>query len=439
MNQNKSNQEKSMKKFMIIWIGQFVSILGSGLTTFGLSVWVLEATGSAMTFTMTVLMRVLPGIIFAPIAGTFADRKNRKNIIIFTDAFDALLKIFMIILLITGQMKLWMIFPINFISAVFGTFQSPAFTASIPEIVPKKNLGRANGMMQLIPSIQNIIAPVVAGALYPLIDLSGLLTIDFITFFVAIGTVVSQKIPQPVIEDKRVNMGNIINDFKYTLTYLKGKQGFFSLIAVFALLNFIANLCIVLVGPIIMGNYNSVIYGMVNSISGIALVLGGLVASTIPTIKNRVKAIFISLILSGIGLCVMGVSPLWYIIGVGFFIFMLPVPFTNATLGTIMQVKIEGKVLGRVGAVIDGLLKIITPVAIVLSGVLAEKVFNPLLIDGGTLSNTWIGSLIGVGKNRGIGLMFILSGLILIVVCVLMLFNKVVMNLEENNPDAVLD
>jgi hypothetical protein len=92
-----------------------------------------------------------------------------------------------------------------------------------------------------------------------------------------------------------------------------------------------------------------------------------------------------------------------------------------------------------VGAVIDGLLKIITPVAIVLSGVLAEKVFNPLLIDGGTLANTWIGSLIGVGKNRGIGLMFIISGLILIAVCVLMLFNKVVMNLEENNPDAVLD
>ncbi|KUK15300.1 MAG: Major facilitator superfamily MFS_1 [Petrotoga mobilis] len=206
-----------------------------------------------------------------------------------------------------------------------------------------------------------------------------------------------------------------------------------------ALLNFIANLCIVLVGPIIMGNYNSVIYGMVNALSGVALVLGGLVASAIPISKNRVKAIFISLILSGIGLCVMGVSPLWYIIGVGFFIFMLPVPFTNATLGTIMQLKIEGNVLGRVGAVIDGLLKIITPVAIVLSGVLAEKVFNPLLIDGGALANTWIGSLIGVGKNRGIGLMFILSGLILCVVCGLMLFNKVVMNLEEKNQDAVLD
>ncbi len=131
MNQKKLDQEKSMKTFMIIWIGQFVSILGSGLTTFGLSVWVLEATGSAMTFTMTVLMRILPGIIFAPKAGTFADRKNRKNIIIFTDAFDALLKMFMIILLISEQMKLWMIFPINFISAVFGTFQGPAFTASM--------------------------------------------------------------------------------------------------------------------------------------------------------------------------------------------------------------------------------------------------------------------------------------------------------------------
>lgn len=415
-----------------------MSILGSGLSTFGLSVWIFEKTNSATSFAMTFLMNMLPGIFFGPLAGSLADRKNRKFIIIITDTMDALLKVLLVVLLVTNRMELWMIYPISFISSTLGSLQGPSFNASLPEIVPKKDLGRANGLMQLIGGIQGIIAPIFSGALYPTIGLSGLLIVDIVTFIIAMITIIFQKIPQPKIEDSKVNASNIIKDFKYAIEYLKKKVGFISLIMSFAILNFLANICVVLIGPLVMSNYESSYYGFVNSMSGMAMFLGGVIAGIFSLSKGRVKKIYLALILSGIGLIIVGISPTWYIIGIGYFIFMLPVPFANGNLGTIMQLKIEGNVLGRVGALVNSLLKIVSPIAIISAGFLSDKVFNPLLVERGKLSNTFIASILGVGENRGTAIMFILSGIFLILFCVLMTLNKDVINLEENNLDVNL-
>lgn len=431
------NASKSMKKFMTIWTGQFFSILGSGLSSFGLSIWVLKQTSSNMNFAMTFLVQILPGIIFAPMAGSFADRKNRKRIMILTDSIDALLKAVMVALVLTGTLKLWMVYPILFISSTLNTFQGPAFDASIPQIVPKEQLGRANGLRQLTRSVQSMIAPIVAGALYPVIGFSGLLGIDFFTFSIAILTIALQSIPQPSVSNDTEGKNRILSDMKFAMNYVKGKQGFSALISVFALLNFIANLCIVLVGPMIMANYDSKFYGLVNSASGAAMVVGGFVAGLLPASGNRVRKIFLSLILSGIGLCVMSKSPMWAVIAAGYFLFMLPVPFTNGTFGTMIHMKFSGDVLGRVGALVDGLMKIITPAAILLAGFLSDRVFNPLLMPSGLLAETWVGRFFGVGEQRGVALLFILCGLVLIATCITMLCNKKVMDMEKVNEDAV--
>lgn len=428
---------KSMKKFMTIWVGQFFSILGSGISSFGLSIWVLKQTSSNMNFAMTFLVQILPGILFAPMAGSFADRKNRKKIMILTDSIDAILKVLMVVLVLTGTMKLWMVYPILFVSSTLNAFQGPAFDASVPQIVPKDQLGRANGLRQLTRSIQSMIAPIVAGALYPVIGFSGLLVIDFFSFSFAIFTIALQSIPQPEVSDETGGKNSVLSDMKFAMNYVKGKQGFLSLISVFALLNFIANLCIVLVGPVIMANYDSQYYGLVNSASGVAMVVGGFVAGLFPASEHRVRKIFLSLILSGIGLCIMGKSPLWFVIAAGYFVFMLPVPFTNGTFGTMVHMKFSGEVLGRVGALVDGMMKVITPIAILLAGFLSDHVFNPLLMPEGALANTWAGNFFGVGEQRGVGLLFVICGLVLIATCIVMLCNKKVMEMEEVNQDAL--
>ncbi|MDU3124697.1 MAG: MFS transporter [Finegoldia magna] len=404
---------EKFKKFMVVWFGQFVSMLGSGISSFGLSLWIFMMTKSATTFAMTFLVQILPGIIFAPFAGSMADRKQRKHIIVLTDSLDAVLKVILMILLATGSMKVWMVYPLTFLSQTLGTFQNPAFNATIPLLVEKKDIPRANGFMQLIRAIQNMLAPLIAGALFSFIGLTGLFAIDFVTFFVAILTILPQKIEQEIEEVKESNFTKtIVSDLKIAIEVLKQKQGFIQIIVVFSILNFVAN---------------------------IAMVLGGVISGAIPSEKNKVRSIFLSLIICSIGLIVMGINYSWIVIAVGFFLFMIPTPYANGTLGSLMQLKIETKMLGRVGSLVDCLMKIVTPIAIILAGFLADNVFNPLLVKGGKLSDTFIGKIIGVGNGRGIGLLFVICGTILLIICVSMLLNKNINQLEELNPDVIND
>lgn len=429
--------EKSFRKFSVIWVGQFVSVLGSGLSSFGLSVWILTTTQSTMNFAMTFLVSILPSIFFSPLAGSFADRKNRKRIMVASDTGDALLKLLLLVLWGTRRLNLGAVYVLLFFSSAFNTFQGPAFNASLPEIVPKEKLGRANGMMQVITSVQSMIAPVAAGALYPLLQFGGLLVIDLATYVVGILTLVFQSIPQPFAENKSLRARHVFHDLCEAFCYIRQKVGLLDLILIFAVLNFIANLALVLVGPLVLARYSALEYGFVNSASGLAMVAGSLFAGILPPKKKRIQSILLALTVSGVGLMMMGVSPLWFIIAGGFFVFMLPVPYANGNFGTIIQTKVDGYILGRVSALLTALLRAVSPAAFLAAGFLADRVFNPLLEKGGAWSDSPLAVLVGSGKARGTGLLFVLCGFLLLLVCLFGTLNKRAMNVETRNPDVV--
>lgn len=431
------NAQKSFRKFTVIWLGQFVSILGSGLSSFGLSVWILTTTKSTMSFAMTFLVNILPSIFFSPLAGSFADRKRRKWIMIASDSCDAMLKIVLAVLWWTDRLHLGAIYAVLFLSSIFNTFQGPAFNASLPEIVPKDKLGRANGMMQVISSVQNMVAPIAAGMLYPVVQFGGLLAIDIATYAVGLLTLVFQHIPQPETSSERLRLKSVFGDLRDAFTYIRKKVGLLDVIAIFAVLNFIANLALVLIGPVVLSGGASVQYGFVNSASGVAMVVGSLLAGIIPPKRNRIKMILLSLTLSGVGLVIMGLSPLWYVLAAGFFVFMLPGPYANGNLGTIIQTKVDGYILGRVSALLSALLRLVMPLAFLSAGYLADHVFNPLLAEGGAWSHSFIAHMIGTGATRGTGLIFILSGVLLILICIFSQWNKKAMQVETRNPDVI--
>lgn len=411
-----------MKTFMVIWFGQFISMLGSALSAFGLGIWIFQKTGSAASFAMSAVCTVLPALLFAPFAGSIADRKKRKAIILLTDSIDAFLKILIVTLLIFNKLELWMVYPLVFISGTLGTFQNPAFGASIPMLVPTDRLTRANGLLQFSSAIQNLLAPVIAGFLYPLIELKGLFIIDFVSFFFALASIAFIKIPQPLIEKTKDSLVlAALKDLKYAWKYLIQKKGLMQLIVFFAFLNFIANLSMILLGPLMMSVYNSQAYGNVQAGIGLAMLLGGLCSSLIPDTKNKIKRILLILSLCSIGPIISGTTLNRIIITGGFFIFMFPVPYVNTLLMSIFQIKIERNVLGRVGALMTAILAAITPIAYLCAGPLADYVFEPLMNE----------------KGRGIGLIFIISGILLIISCLLMRLNKTVTSIEKRLPDYV--
>ncbi|MGI0518402.1 MFS transporter [Treponema denticola] len=411
-----------MKTFIVIWFGQFISMLGSALSAFGLGIWIFQKTGSAASFAMSAVCTVLPALLFAPFAGSIADRKKRKAIILLTDSIDAFLKILIVTLLIFNKLELWMVYPLVFISGTLGTFQNPAFGASIPMLVPTDKLTRANGLLQFSSAIQNLLAPVIAGFLYPLIELKGLFIIDFVSFFFALASIAFIKIPQPLIEKTKDSLVlAALKDLKYAWKYLIQKEGLMQLIVFFAFLNFIANLSMILLGPLMMSVYNSQAYGNVQAGIGLAMLLGGLCSSLIPDTKNKIKRILLILSLCSIGPIISGTTLNRIIITGGFFIFMFPVPYVNTLLMSIFQIKIERNVLGRVGALMTAILAAITPIAYLCAGPLADYVFEPLMNE----------------KGRGIGLIFIISGILLIISCLLMRLNKTVTSIEKRLPDYV--
>ncbi len=430
-------KEKSMKNFWTVLIGQFFSMLGSSISSFGLSIWVLLKTDNTMIFSLTVFAKMLPNVLLSPITGSVADRYDRKKIIIICDSADAIFKLIIVFLFLIGKFEIWMIILFNFLSSVVGSFQGPAFSASIPNMVEKENLTKANSFIVLIRSIESLLAPIIAGFLYPFLKLSGLFAIDFITYFIAIFTIISQNLRHEVKEKIETSFYKTVKrDFKETIIYLRNMGSFLTVIYTITFLNLLMVMSTPLLGPLVMSEYNEKIFAIIQTVFGISMVIGSLISSRIKT-DNKIKIFYIGLIVTGIGIFSISLSSKWYIIAIGLFIGVLPLPICNSMFSSVMQSKIKNNMLGKVGALISALSSLLTPFGILLSGSLSEYILKPLLVDGGKLSNTLIGKIFGVGEARGIGLMFAVCGILLTIIALICLFNKKITSFEKNYPDVI--
>lgn len=422
-----TSMEKSFRKFIFIWAGQFLSVLGSGISTFGLSVWLYDKTGAATPFAMAFLCSILPSLVFAPLAGSVADRKRRKAVIMITDSLDALLKLVLVVLLFTDIMQIWMVYPLMIVSSTLSTFQSPAFSASIPMLVEKEHLSRANGMRQLSGAVQSMLAPVLAGALYPFLHVEGLLIVDLGSYLFAIVTIAVVTVPQPKLapEASKALWSTAIGDFVAALRYLRRLPRLLSNILVFAVVNFIANLSIILVAPMILSNYDAAIYGLFETINGVSMIVGGLVASLLPSPKNKFATIYAMLIVSGIGLIIGGLSPNWLVIAGGMILFTLFIPYVNSLTQTMLQTMVDSTMLGRVDAATGVLCQMVMPISALLAGPLADNLFGPMMAENGVLGTSLVGRLIGTGTDRGAAVVFLLCGFMLCVLCLICLLRAV--------------
>lgn len=433
-----TSEKKSFLKFLFLWIGQFLSNLGSALSGFALSVWILEKTGSPTAFAVSLAMASLPGVLFSPFAGSLADRFNRKKIMIMTDSLDALLKLLFIFLILSGNLTIPVIYGLNFLSSSLGVYQSPAFSAVIPQLVEKRDLGRANSLNQLNMAIKSFVAPILGGVLYEAISLSGVFWVDFTTFFFAIGSLLLVAIPQlEHTGEGAFSLASLLEEFKESWDYVIIKKGFLELMVCLMFLNGFANLALTLVGPLVLSNYSPKVYGLVNSGFGVGLIIGALLSSAFPIRKDRVRKAILFLIPSGLALIVMGSSPSKWVIGLGGVLFFLAPPLTNATFGSLIQSKVEPSFQGRVFALIQALASFVTPLASFIAGPLSQDVFNPLLREGGGLADSIIGRVIGIGSTRGTGVLFIICGLLILSMVGILLVNDNIRHFEDNNPDIL--
>jgi MFS transporter, DHA3 family, macrolide efflux protein len=434
-----SNGVPGMRTFITIWMGQLVSILGSGLTSFALGVWIFSETGKATPFAMTVLLGTLPRLVFTPLAGSLADRWNRRWLMILADTGSAVVTLSVVILILTGELRIWNIYLIAVFNAVFASIQEPAYTSSISMLVPKKHYGRANGMIQMAESTSIILAPLLAGFLFGWIGLRGIILIDFFTFFFAVGALLIVHIPQPQPGDTGAKKPGMLQDVLFGWDYLRHRAGLFRLVWYFALINFLISLVTVLMTPLVLSFSSTSMLGMVQAISGVGMLAGSIIMSAWGGPQRKVFGVLGFIALAGFGLIIMGMQANILLITSGLFLIMISAPIASGCSQAIFQSKVERSVQGRVFAIRTTIARSITPLAFLTAGPLADIIFIPLLLPSGSLAATTIGHWIGVGPGRGIGLMFLISGFGLSITTLLAFINPHIRLVETQLPDALSD
>jgi DHA3 family macrolide efflux protein-like MFS transporter len=428
-----------MTVFAIIWFGQFVSLVGSGLTSFALGVWMFERTGSSTQFALIGLSAVLPRVILSPLAGTIVDRWDRRRAMILSDAGAALSTLVLAVLLFANRLDTWHVYLATGVSAAFSTIQWPAYAATTTLLVSKQNLGRANGMVQFGQAVADILAPALAGALVQTIRLRGVILIDVVTFLLAIATLLLVRFPKPQgVTPGEPQVASIKQEITFGWRYISARQGLLGLLVFFAAVNFLWGMVGALITPMILGFASSDTLGIIISIAGAGMLAGSLAMSVWGGPRRRINGVLRFEFLSGICFLLIGLRPSFWTTAIGAFGAHVTIAVVYGSNQAIWQSKVAPNVQGRVFAAQQMIARAAAPLAYLLAGPLADKLFEPLLATTGVLADS-VGQITGVGPGRGIGLLFILMGVTKMAVTLIGYAHPRVRLVEDELPDVIGD
>lgn len=432
-------EERGMITFLVVWVGQVVSMLGSSLSGFALSVWVYQSTGSATKFALIAFVSMLPGILLSPVAGALVDRWDRRWAMILADTGSGCTTLIVALLLWFGRLELWHIYLLLAVSSSFSAFQFPAFSAATSLLVPHRHLGRASGMTQMGSGVAEIIAPALAGALVVTLGPQGVLFIDVATFLFAITTLLIVRIPRPAASaEGAAARGSLLSEAVSGWTFIRRRPGLFALLLLFATTHVSMGMMQVLVTPMILAFTSADVLGRVLSGAALGMLAGSLLMTVWGGPRRRVSGILGFLLLQGAVLMVGGLRPSATLIAISGFVFLFCTPMIIGSSQAIWQSKVPLDLQGRVFAVRRMIAWSTLPLAYLIAGPLADRVFEPLLAEGGPLAAS-VGAWIGVGKGRGIALLFFVLGLfVLLVVAVASRFRRL-RQLESELPDVLPD
>ena len=175
MEETSTKRPTGMFGFTVVWLGQIVSVLASSMSQFGLSIWMYDQTKSALAMGMMQVFFITPFLLISPIAGVMVDRHNRKMMMMVSDLAAGIGTLAILVLQYFGILAFWHLYVVSIVYGLGMAFQWPAYSAAISTMVSKEQYGRANGMMSLVEAGPGVIAPLLAGALLPIIGLTGTL------------------------------------------------------------------------------------------------------------------------------------------------------------------------------------------------------------------------------------------------------------------------
>jgi MFS family permease len=423
--------------FSLVWLGQIVSVMATNMSAFVLSIWVFEKTQSATSLALVQVFFITPYILITPIAGVMVDRHNRKTMMMVSDLSAGLATVAILVLQAFGMLQVWHLYAAAILQGLGNAFQWPAYSAAISTMLPKEQYARANGMMSLIEAGPGVLAPALAGALLPIIGLSGILSIDVITFVFAVGVLAFVFIPQPKqSQDGAQAQGNLLQEAAFGFRYIFARPSLLGLQMIFFFGNLFTGIAFTVMTPMILSRTanDSAGLGLVMSAGAIGGVVGGVIMSAWGGFKRRVNGVLLGWGISCIFFALVGVGtavPFWIVMNA---LSSLVNPLINASNQAIWQAKVAPDVQGRVFSARTIIAWFTNPISPIIGGMMADYVLEPAMRTGGSLTSVF-GRLVPPGPGAGMALLIVFGALAASIVGWGGYFIPVIRNAEELLPD----
>lgn len=439
----RSLQHRGTRTFIIIWGGQLVSLLGTGMTRFALLIWAWQQTGEATTLALLGFFSYGPYVLLSPLAGIVVDRLDRRLVMLFADLCAGLMTLGLLLLFTTGDLHIWHLYLAQSLASVFEAFQIPAYSAATTMLVSKEQYTRISGMHSLAQSTSTVLAPIFAGALLALIDINGVMLIDVATFLIATITLLLVRIPRPsATTDDSETQGSKLKELSFGLRYILARRGLLGLLLIFAGMNLFAALTYYSILPaMILARTGSdeLVLATVQGALGIGGMTGGLLISIWGGPRKRVHACLmgaaLSFLIGDLLLAVGRIVPVWTVAA---FLAAVFIPFITSAERAIWQSKVAPDVQGRVFST-KGMFQLATvPIGYLLAGLLADRVFEPAMAVSGSLSDVF-GWLVGRGPGAGMGLMFVCTSILGMAMSLSGYLSRSVWNVEIDLPDHTVE
>ena len=402
---------------------------------FGLSVWVFQETGSATAYSTLIFFAIIPSAIGALFSGPYVDRWNRRQVLIWSDVIASLSTLGILLLFYTNMLQQWQLYIALSINGLANAFFLPAFNASVPLLVPSEYLSRASGLAQMSGALIPIIAPALAGVLMTGLGLGAIFIADFITFLLGILSLRVVLIPQPATS-KDVADYSFLGDLVFGLRYVWRHRSLVYLMAFMALFTFLNGVLAALMGPLVMSFAGAQMFGVVYAGLGAGALISGGLLSIWGGPRRRMSGILMGTVVAGVGATIAGIWADVVVITAGIFLFGTGFMFLSALSYVIYQAKVAPGVLGRIFALSTVSALAAQSISVLGAGPLATHIFEPLLVESGSLADS-MGRLIGVGPGRGIGLIYVSVGAIILLLALVATVTPGIRLLEDDLPDFV--
>ncbi|WP_067178674.1 non-ribosomal peptide synthetase/MFS transporter [Microtetraspora niveoalba] len=340
--------DPTVRRFLTVALGQMACLIGSTLTEFAIPVWMYLRTGSMTQYAVLQILAVIPGILAAPLAGAIVDRSSRRTVMVVGNSAALAIQSAAALLLWAGHLGTWPLYVLLTALSVALTFQRLAFTSAVPQLVPKRYLGHANGVAQTTLGVAQFIAPLAAVGLLSAAGLQGILVLDVVGHVFTLVVLALVAFPATMAHRRRETVGReIAEGFRLSM----GNRSFRAMVIFFALLSLGLSPVFMMYSPLVLSFGTLTDAGAIALVAGAGAVSGGLTMAVWGgPARGRMRAMLLTTSLIAASCLVVGLDTSLVLIGVGAFGVSYGLALVNGIYATIIQVKVPQRFHGRVFA-----------------------------------------------------------------------------------------